>query len=156
MIKRWRDASKGDLLYVVVHSKYLMMFSHKIDVPEMFTARIEDIEISDRTNKEPHITCSCIRNDSAKQFKIYLNGFLPSMRSVEFNGTFYETNKSDSLIASYTEFDSEDVYRVVFLDKDLFNSYILSLREKSKENAKQKIGVIKEQLKIINQNLKLL
>ena len=149
--KQWREVAAGDLLYVVTHSQYLLMFN-KIDFPEMFTAHVESVEKSD--GPRGLIECVCVRDDNTQKFKIYINGYFPSMMSAEINGVFYEMNKSKSYLASFKMFDSDDMCRVAAFDKELYNAYIISVRDKAREKAKQKISIIKEQLKIINQNLK--
>lgn len=154
MRKPWCAVSAGDKLYVLVYSQYLMWFD-KIDVPEMFTAHVESVEKSDhRLNKDQLISCECVRDDTGDKFKIYINGYFPSMRSVEIDGCYYEMNTSSSFLASYKTHDSDDKCRVVAFDKDLYDACVTSLRNKARTQAKKKISVIKEQLKIIDKTLR--
>ena len=65
------------------------------------------------------------------------------------------SNDSDSILAIFHNFESEKTDHYATMNKQMYEDAIKNIRTKADEIAKRHMYIIREQLKIINKNLKI-
>ena len=151
---KWRDVSIGDKLYVLTYPQFMLTFRN-VGVPEVFTAHVESIDGEETDhNNGTLVTYFCRRDDTDETFRININGVLTRYRTVEIDGEKYQANQSDNIIAYFKNFDGDDYERFAMMNVEFFKKFINYIKLRAQQNAKKKMTVIREQLKMLNLNLK--
>ena len=152
---KWREVSIGDKLYVLTYPQFMLTFSN-VGVPEVFTAHVESIYGEETDHKNGTlVSYFCRRDDTDETFTININGILTKYRTVEIDDEKYQANQSDNIIAYFKNFDGDDSERFATMNVEFFKKFINYIKERAHQNAKKKMTIIREQLKMINLNLKI-
>ena len=152
---KWREVSIGDKLYVLAYPKFMLTFNN-VGVPEVFTAHVESIDGEETDhNNGTLVIYFCRRDDTDETFRININGVLTRHRTVEIDGEKYQANQSDNIIAYFKNFDGDDYERFATMNVEFFKKFINFIKVRAQQNAKKKMTIIREQLKMLNLNLKI-
>lgn len=152
---KWADVEVGDSVYVIEYSWKMLLFNG-VEVPSTYAARVDAIEGSrEDFSKHKLVTFYCIRTDNGQKFKFHINGLLTSYRGIEIEGEYCRSNDSDSIIAVFKNFVGEDIDHYATMNRGLYEKMLVDVRTKARDIAKNKMNIIREQLKVINSNLKI-
>ena len=155
MKDKWRDVVVGDIVYVWEYSWRMLTFN-EIEVPDTYIARVDGIEgTTEDFDNNKLVTFYCVRTDNGQKFKLHINGMLTHHRGIDIGGEYLYSNDSDSILAIFHNFESEKTDHYATMNKKMYEDAIKSIRTKADEIAKRHMYIIREQLKIINKNLKI-